>query len=60
MGKLEKILRREKRMMDMAEHQEVFCEHHQHYLTPYEVRAKRCYLGFHGTRYCRYVRFEQK
>jgi methionyl-tRNA synthetase len=57
MSKLEKIIRREKRFIDLAKHQELYCEHHQSFLTPYEVMTKRCYTGYKGKRFCKYVRF---
>jgi len=58
MGKLEKIIRREKRFVDLAKHQELYCVHHDCFLTPYEVLTKRCYIGYRGQRYCKHIRFD--
>lgn len=60
MSKLEKILRREKRLIELSQEQRVYCNKHHEYLTPFTIVDKHCYNGRHGSRYCKYVRFDNE
>lgn len=55
MGKLERLLKREKYFIDLAKQQRLYCSKHNQYLTPFQVMDKHCYSGDHGHRPCQYI-----
>ena len=54
-----KAIRRRETLEEAASSGLAICTHHSYPLTPRDIKKHRCYIGNHGTNYCKYLRIDQ-